>query len=152
MLFKQHFLTGIKDGSVRVAFRRWLRPTVKEGGTLLTAVGRLAIDEVRRVELEDIEEEDAQRAGYGDRAEIVRELERRDSGDIYRISFRLSGPDPRIALRSEQSSGLKNSMTCAPGWTAWTGRARQVPGRGLLSPPFAISPVSGRPNWRPHSD
>lgn len=101
MLFKQRFLAGIKDGSVRVAYRRWKKPTVKEGGTLLTPVGQLAIDEVSRASLEDIGPDDAKLAGYDDCAALVQELERRSTGDIYKISFRLAGPDPRIALREK---------------------------------------------------
>jgi hypothetical protein len=47
MLFKQAFLDGIRAGTVTVAFRRWQRPTVKAGGTLLTAIGQLSIVDVR---------------------------------------------------------------------------------------------------------
>jgi hypothetical protein len=50
MLFKQAFLDGIQAGTITLAFRRWQRPTVKAGGTLLTAVGQLAIDDVRAVD------------------------------------------------------------------------------------------------------
>src|SRR5262249_5675731 len=35
VLFRQETLDGIRRGSVTLAFRRWLRPSVKSGGTLL---------------------------------------------------------------------------------------------------------------------
>lgn len=43
MLFKNNFLQLIEEGKVQTAFRRWTRPTVKEGGTILTSVGQLRI-------------------------------------------------------------------------------------------------------------
>ena len=44
MLIRQQILSGIADGKIDLAFRRWTRPTVKAGGTLLTTIGRLAND------------------------------------------------------------------------------------------------------------
>ena len=43
MLFRQDVLRRIGEGEVTLAFRRWLRPTVRAGGTLRTRVGVLAI-------------------------------------------------------------------------------------------------------------
>jgi hypothetical protein len=44
MLLKQETLRGIEGGTITVAFRRWRRPTVKAGGTLLTPIGQLAVE------------------------------------------------------------------------------------------------------------
>jgi hypothetical protein len=49
MIFRQRFLEGIRDGSVTLAFRRWRRPSVRAGGTVLTAVGQLEIVSVDEV-------------------------------------------------------------------------------------------------------
>ena len=49
MLIRRTTLDQIVAGTVTLQFRKWRRPTVKAGGTLLTAVGQLAIDEVERV-------------------------------------------------------------------------------------------------------
>ncbi len=46
MLLKQDVLEGIRAGRITLAFRRWLRPTVKTGGTLLTPMGQLRIEKV----------------------------------------------------------------------------------------------------------
>ena len=45
-----------------------------------------------------ISEEDARRAGYATRAELLAELARHE-GELHRIEFRYVGEDPRIALR-----------------------------------------------------
>jgi hypothetical protein len=46
VLFRKELWTGLADGTVTLAFRRWQRPTVTTSGALKTAVGVLAIDEV----------------------------------------------------------------------------------------------------------
>lgn len=99
MLIRRPILERIRDGSVTVAFRRWQRPTVKTGGTLLTPIGQLAIKSVAVVPEKAITERDAIHAGYDDRAALIRELRRHASGDIYRIEFGGISADPRVELR-----------------------------------------------------
>ncbi len=99
VLIKRADLEAIARGEIRLAFRRWRRPTVRAGGTLRTAVGVLAIDAVEAVEAGTITEEDAGRAGFGSREALLAALKRRDGGRLYRIELRLAGPDPRAALR-----------------------------------------------------
>jgi hypothetical protein len=99
MLFPQRFWSGLADGSVELAFRRWRRAGVKAGGTQLTPAGVLAIDTVDVVDVGDITEDDARRAGYRDLAELLVELDRHPDGTLYRIAFHRAGADPRIALR-----------------------------------------------------
>jgi hypothetical protein len=97
MLFDRRGLRGIASGEVTVAFRRWRRPTVKAGGTLRTRAGVLAIESVEPIEPAQITDADARRAGYPDRAAVLASL--RPEGRLYRVAFRLAGPDPRVALR-----------------------------------------------------
>jgi hypothetical protein len=99
MLFRRPSLDGIRQGTVTLAFRRWRRPTVREGGTLMTAVGKLHIGVVTAVALETISDEEALRAGHAFRAALLDELNRREDGDIYRIELGTLEPDPRLALR-----------------------------------------------------
>jgi hypothetical protein len=101
VLFPQRFHAGLADGSVTLAFRRWRRPSVKAGGRQRTPVGELAIDAVDEVALDDITDDEARRAGYADRAELLGELARRADGTLYRIEFHHAGADPRIALREQ---------------------------------------------------
>jgi hypothetical protein len=97
MLFRQDVLRRIAEGEVTLAFRRWRRPTVKAGGTLRTRVGVLAIDSVEPVDEDRVTDADARRAGASDRAALLAGL--RPDGTLYRVEFRLAGPDPRVALR-----------------------------------------------------
>jgi hypothetical protein len=99
VLFRQEFLDGIRTGRVTLAFRRWRRPSVRSGGTLLTPIGQLKIESVQPVTTEQISEDDARRAGFGSLEMLVSELRDRPEGTLYRIVLGPLSPDPRIALR-----------------------------------------------------
>jgi hypothetical protein len=100
VLIPKPHLDGIRDGKVDLAFRRWTRPSVKAGGTLLTRIGRLRLGAVKTTSLRAISEADAKRAGYASRAELVGWLASVDDGDIYRIEIAAVEADPRVALRA----------------------------------------------------
>ena len=97
MLFPAHVWPGLYDGTVTQAFRRWKRPTVKAGGTLVTPAGVLAIDELSEISEDAITDEAAVAAGEVDRGAVLRQL--RPGGTLYRIRFHRVGEDPRVALR-----------------------------------------------------
>jgi hypothetical protein len=97
VLFRQDVMRRIGEGEVTLAFRRWRRPTVKAGGTLRTRVGVLAIESVEVVDEDEVTDADARRAGAESREAVLREGPQ--ERPLYRIEFRLAGPDPRIALR-----------------------------------------------------
>src|SRR5687768_14756384 len=97
MLLPKVHWARVADGTITVAFRRMRRPTVRAGGTLRTPIGVLAIHAVDEITIEDITDTEAQRAGYPDREGALAFV--KPEGTLYRISFSLAGPDPRIALR-----------------------------------------------------
>lgn len=99
MLFKKKFLNLIRQNEVRVAFRKWVRPTVKENGTLLTPIGQLRVKSLSKVTYAQIADREVREAGYQSRQELDKELGMKENGDIYKIIFNLEQPDPRIALR-----------------------------------------------------
>jgi len=106
MLFRQHFLSGIRNGTITLAFRRWRRPTVKSGGTLLTAVGQLHIESVREIGATQISNTDARHAGFESLAALLAELNRSKTGTLYRIEFGRLEADPRIALRQKKATNV----------------------------------------------
>ena len=99
MLFKREVLDGIAAGTVSLAFRRWRRPRVRVGSQLRTAVGVLAVDAVDEVDVADITEQDARRAGFSSRDALLKEVNRRVDGSVYRVELHLAGSDPRAVLR-----------------------------------------------------
>jgi hypothetical protein len=98
MLLDRTTLDRIAAGEVTLAFRRWRRPTVRSGGTLLTAAGQLEIGSVAVIAPDKITDGEARRAGYRSRDALLAELSRRE-GDVYRIELGALRPDPRVALR-----------------------------------------------------
>jgi hypothetical protein len=101
MLFKQRLWAGLADGTITVTFRRWRKPQAKPGGRYRTPAGVLEVDAVTTVDPADVTDADAQRAGYEDRATLLRELDRYPDGELYRIDFHHAGADPREALRAD---------------------------------------------------
>ncbi|MCC5983635.1 MAG: hypothetical protein JJU42_04645 [Rhodobacteraceae bacterium] len=96
MLIRRNILKGIRAGRIRLAFRRWKRPTVRAGGTLMTAVGVLQVEAVDTVDPAAITDADARAAGYPDRGELMGGLDR--PGTLYRIALRWASEDLRRAL------------------------------------------------------
>ena len=101
MLFREHFLRGIRQGEVTLAFRRWRKPSVRSGGTLKTAIGVVQIGAVKQVTESAITAREAQAAGYESVQDLRAELDRRSGGSLYRIEVRYAGDDPRVALRNQ---------------------------------------------------
>jgi hypothetical protein len=100
VLIRRPVLDGIVEGRIDVQFRRWRKPTVKTGGKLRTVVGELSVVSVEPISVSRITPNDATRAGYASRADVLRELAKfRDDGQLYRIELQLAGPDPRAVLR-----------------------------------------------------
>ncbi len=101
MLFKQRFWEGLADGSITLTFRRWTRPQVRAGGRYVTPAGVLEVEDVGEIEPADITDDDARRAGFADRAELVGQLRGPEAGHLFRIAFHHAGEDPRVALRED---------------------------------------------------
>lgn len=97
MLFKQAILERIRRREVKVAFRRWRRPTVQPGTRLHTAIGLLAIEAVDEIPETAVTEAEARDAGYLTPADLFATMP--PTGTHFRIAFRHAGEDPRISLR-----------------------------------------------------
>ena len=101
MLLRKDTLEGIARGEISLAFRWWTKPTVMAGGTLQTSVGQLAILSVEPIAVAAVSATDARRAGFACRAALLRAFPRKPGARLYRVEFRVAGPDPRIALREQ---------------------------------------------------
>jgi hypothetical protein len=97
VLFRRPVLDAIAAGAVTVAFRRWDRPRVRPGSRLRTAVGVLEVGSVEPVDVADLTADDARAAGYPDLPALL--AAQPGERPLHRVTLRLAGPDPRIALR-----------------------------------------------------
>jgi hypothetical protein len=98
MLFPKRLWSGIAEGSISLAFRRWERPRARPGARHRTPAGVIEIDAVEVVDPDQISDVEARRAGAADGDEI-RGIHARRSGAHYRIAFHYAGADPRVELR-----------------------------------------------------
>lgn len=99
MLFEKRFWSGIADGSITVAYRRWQRPRVIAGRSYRAAGQVLDVTSVAVVDVRKISDADAGAAGYATAVELVADLRSGPDRDVYRIEFRRSDrPDPRAVL------------------------------------------------------
>lgn len=105
MLLRLDVLERIALGEIRLLFRCWQRPTVRTGGSLLTALGKLHIASVDEVERSSIAADAARLAGYGSLEELRAELARYPRARVYRIELGELVPDPRVALRERPADG-----------------------------------------------
>jgi hypothetical protein len=99
MLFDARHWPGLADGTITLAFRRWRKRAARPGGRQRFALGELAIDDVRTVAPDEITLDDARRAGFASRDELIAQLGAQSDSDIYRIELHFAGDDPRVALR-----------------------------------------------------
>jgi biotin operon repressor len=135
MLLKDAILQKIKAGEITLVFRRWTRSTVRSGGTLRTAVGVLAIDDVSKIDPATIADHDARQAGFPSRDSLLAEICKRRNGDVYRIALHFFGPDPRAVLRSNDEitpgeldvlKGRLNALDVKSRSGAWTARTLEL--------------------------
>lgn len=126
MLFKQAELDRIASGEIRLAFRRWTKPTVRAGGTLRTAVGVLAIEAVDEMAPDSLTEADAVAAGFGSLGALTAALGMRE-GKLHRIAFTRAGDDPRIALRETDRLDIGEQAGLAARLQVWDARSPSGP-------------------------
>ncbi len=101
MLFPLRVLDAIRDGRVDLAFRRWERARVRPGGRQRTAIGVLEVESVEVVERSSLGDDEARRAGFESREDLLAMLDERGRGEIHRIELRYAGADPRVELRAK---------------------------------------------------
>ena len=99
MLIRRRELEAIRRGEITLAFRRWLRPRVRPGTRLRTAVGVLEVLSVDEVQPGGLTDADARAAGLASLAVLRDFLSRKPVGGAWRIGLRYGGDDPRVALR-----------------------------------------------------
>jgi hypothetical protein len=99
MQFEPRLRTGLHDGSITVAFRRWRRPQVVAGRQYRTGLGMVLAETVDVVTPAEITLRQARDAGYSSVDSLVSDLRGDASLPLYRIRFRpVDGPDPRDEL------------------------------------------------------
>ena len=66
-------------------------------------MGVIQVDDVEQVSEKSITDKDAIKAGYEDRGSLLKDLNKRTEGSIYRVKLSYQSADPRIELREKTS-------------------------------------------------
>lgn len=111
MLFRKQALDGIAQGSVTLAFRRWKKPTVKQGSRVRTAHGVVRIGGIKATALDGLTDADATASGFQNLAALRDMLSPDDGNPVYRIELLGLEPDERVSLRA-------SSELTEPEWQA----------------------------------
>ncbi len=101
MLFEKRLQDGLRDGSIRLAFRRWRRAQVVGGRQYRSPIGLIDVQNISVVE-GPIAPEDAHAAGYPSVDSLLKDMKGPADGQLYRIEMRPSSElDPRQTLAQE---------------------------------------------------
>jgi biotin operon repressor len=102
--FEPRLRTGLRDGTITVAFRRWRKSQVVAGRQYRTGTDMVQALSVDVIAPADITAELARDAGFPDAAAAVADLRGDPALPLYCIRFRrLDGPDPRNELAATAS-------------------------------------------------
>jgi hypothetical protein len=105
VLFERRLQEGLRNGSIRLVFRRWRRAQVVSGRRYRSPIGLI---DVQRVSLVDgpISTEDARAAGYASVEQLLADMKGPADGLLYRIELQPSSePDARAVLAHEALLG-----------------------------------------------
>jgi hypothetical protein len=99
VLFERRLQEGLRDGSIRLAFRRWRRPQAVGGRRYRSPIGFVQVDSVAIVDGQ-LSAEDARAAGYASVEALLGDLQRGpQDGATYRLELhRIDAADPRDQL------------------------------------------------------
>jgi hypothetical protein len=110
LLFQKFFHEGLVGGSISLTFRQWDKPHVKPGGRYRChPIGVIEVDAVERVRVRDISAEDARRAGFEKRDQLLEYLGARGpltpGAEVFKVTLHYGGDGDRvpIALEAELS-------------------------------------------------
>jgi len=105
LLFQKRFHAGLVDGSIRLTFRRWEKPHVRQGGRYRChPIGVLEVDRVERVPVQAIGEEDARAAGFTSREELLAFMSTAPGGppgpgsEVWRVELHHGGDGDRVEI------------------------------------------------------
>ena len=114
MQFEPRLRTGLHDGSITVAFRRWRRAQVVAGHQYRTGIDMVLAESVDVITPADITAELARDAGFPDAAVAVADLRGDPDLTLYCIRFRrLDSPDPRDELAAAASLSSQEAAAIA---------------------------------------
>lgn len=133
LLFKKVFWEGLTSGAITLTFRRWQKAKVRTGGRYRChPIGVLEVDEVTTVVVSSITADDAKRAGFASRDELLGYLCElgpvEPTTTVYRVQLRYGGDGDRVGnaledqLSADDVKEIRNVLARFDKASTWTMR------------------------------
>ena len=131
LLFKKPFWDRLVSGEITLTFRRWQKPHVRVGGRYRChPIGVLQVDALEVVPVRSITTDDARRAGFASRDELVAYLDELGPLDadtpIHRVELHHGGDGDRVEialqadLTREEIQTIEAKLSKMDGKKPWT--------------------------------
>ena len=113
VLFEPRLQSGLRDGSIHLAFRRWRRAQVVAGRQYRSPIGMVTVDAVSVIaDVQAIRLEDSRAAGYASVEQLLEDLKGPVDGAVYRLELHhTAAPDPRSVLADNAQLGEADLQT-----------------------------------------
>jgi hypothetical protein len=92
MQFTRRLRAGVKDGSITCSVRIWQRPHVKTGGLYPMEEGRILVEAIREISLDDITGDLARRSGFLGVVDLLKVAKHGPGEKVYLIEFEYLAP------------------------------------------------------------
>ena len=155
LLFQRRFHEGILSGAIDRTFRLWPTARVKAGARYRChPIGVLEVDSVDRMQIGDIGEDDARKAGFSGRSELLEFLAQMarqplsETVELFLIRFHHGGDGDRVSLALETHLSSEEICATEEKLAKLDKGSPMAPGRGRRSL-LSNSSLAPRPrNWR----
>jgi len=146
VLFKDTFITGIRNGSIDRTVRRWRTPRARIGGSYRIRPGlTITVTALAEISHRAITNDDARRSGFETRAALLTALD--GDGKVYRIDFVRTATKPTSTptLNKQEIITKLDAMDRRAAGGAWTRAVLRLiadhPGRraGDLAPRVGLA-------------
>ena len=87
MLFTKRLHEPIENGEVTCSVRIWKRPRVKLGNSYVLGNGRVIVDKLYQIELDDITPSLARKSGFSGVADLLKVAKHGAGENVYLIEF-----------------------------------------------------------------
>ena len=92
MMFTKRLREGVREGRITCSVRIWTRPHVRVGGLYPMEEGRILVEAVRPMAIEDITGELARRSGFAGVVDLLRVAKHGKGRNVYLVEFHYLPP------------------------------------------------------------
>jgi hypothetical protein len=93
MMFAKRLRDGIRSGRITCTIRIWQRPRVKVGGVYPMEEGRVIVNSIREIAINDITGELARKSGFEGIVDLLKVARHGRADRVYLIEFEYLAPE-----------------------------------------------------------